>query len=85
MSRKANRPRHPYEQQQIKEVDCYNHLGLHFSNDGSLHTHINFILEKAWTRINIMRELKYELTRKSLETVYGIHTSYLGIWGCYLG
>ena len=26
--------------------------------------------EKAWTRINIMRKLKFQLDRKSLETIY---------------
>ena len=31
--------------------------------------HIDYIKEKAW-RINIMRKLKYDLDRKSLETIY---------------
>ena len=34
------------------------------------HKHIDYIKEKAWTRINIMRRLKYELDRKSLEIIY---------------
>ena len=56
--------------QQIKEVECHKHLGIYFSNDGSWHKHIDYIKEKAWTRINIMRRLKYELDRKSLEIIY---------------
>ena len=32
--------------------------------------HIDDIKEKAWTRINIMRRLKYDLDRKYLETIY---------------
>ena len=55
--------------QQIIEVDCHKHLGLHLSNDGTWHTHINSIIEKAWTRINIMRQLKYKLDRKAIETI----------------
>ena len=55
--------------QQITEVDCHKHLGLHLSNDGSWDTHINSFLEKAWTGINIMRQLKYKLDRTSLETI----------------
>ena len=35
-----------------------------------LHKHINYITEKAWTRINIMRCLKFKLDRKSLEQIY---------------
>ena len=56
--------------QQIKEVENHKHLGLYFSNDGSWHTHITYIKEKAWNRINIMRKLKFQLDRKSLEIIY---------------
>ena len=56
--------------QQIKEVKFHKHLGIYFSNDGSWHKHIDYIKEKACTRINIMRRLKYELERKSLEIIY---------------
>ena len=56
--------------QQINEVEFHKHLGIYFSNDGSWHKHIEYIKEKAWTRINIMRRLKYEIDRKSLEIIY---------------
>ena len=55
---------------QITEVDSHKHLGIVFSQDCSWHKHINYISEKAWTRINIMRKLKFQLDRKSLETIY---------------
>ena len=55
---------------QILEVDFHKHLGLHFSNDCMWHQHINYVKEKAWFRINVMRKLKYKLDRKSLETIY---------------
>ena len=32
--------------------------------------HINYIKEKAWFRINIMRKLKFKLDRKSVEIIY---------------
>ena len=73
ISRKVNRPQHPplfMQDVQIKEVDYHKHLGLNFSNDGSWHQHIRYITEKAWFRINIMRKLKFQLDRKSLETIY---------------
>ena len=56
--------------QQITEVDSHKHLGEYFSNDCSWHRHINYIKDKAWSRINIMRKLKFKLDRKSLETIY---------------
>ena len=55
--------------QQIKEVESHKHLGVILSNDCSWQKHIDYIKEKAWTRIN-MRRLKYDLDRKSLETIY---------------
>ncbi|MCW4309282.1 MAG: reverse transcriptase domain-containing protein, partial [Candidatus Thiodiazotropha endolucinida] len=57
---------------QISEVENHKHLGLHFSNDGSWHKHITYIKEKAWTRIYTMRKLKFQLDRKSLETIYTV-------------
>ena len=56
--------------QQIKEVESHKHLGVILSNDCTWQEHIDYIKEKAWTRINIMRRLKYDLDRKSLETNY---------------
>ena len=73
VSRRLFRNRHPpiyMENQLITEVDTHKHLGIHFSNDGTWHHHIRYITEKAWTRINIMRKLKFKLDRKSLETIY---------------
>ena len=73
ISRKINKPVHPSLTmlgQQINEVEFHKHLGIYFSNDGSWHKHIDYIKEKAWTIINIMRRLKYEIDRKSLEIIY---------------
>ena len=55
---------------EIKEVENHKHLGLYFSNDGTWHTHINYIKEKAWHRIKKNRKLKFQLDRKSLEIIY---------------
>ena len=72
-SRKLNRPHHPpifMQNHQITEVDSHKHLRLYLSNDCTWHKHINYITEKAWTRINVMRRLKFKLDRKSLEQIY---------------
>ena len=55
---------------QIQEVSSHKHLGLYFSNDCSWHQHIDYIKQKAWFRIHIMRKLKFKLDHKSLETIY---------------
>ena len=56
--------------QQIKEVEFHKHLGVYFSNDCTWHKHLDYIKEKAWSRMNIMRKPKYEIDRKSLEIIY---------------
>ena len=71
-SRKLNRNHPPIymQNQQITEVEEHKHLGIYFSNDCTWHHHIKYITDKAWTRINIMRKLKFKLDRNSLEKIY---------------
>ena len=71
-SRKLNRNHPPIymQNQQITEVESHKHLGIYFSNDCTWHHHIKYIVDKAWTRINIMRKLKFKLDRKSLKKKY---------------
>ena len=73
ITHKLNRPIHPpllMENQQITETDSHKHLGIYLSSDCTWHKHIDFVKEKAWRRINIMRKLKFEIDRKSLEIVF---------------
>ena len=72
ISRKTNTVHLPVfmRDQQIKEVESHKHLGVILSNDCSWQKHIDYIKEKAWTRINIMGRLKYDCDRKSFETIY---------------
>ena len=73
ISRKLNRPQHPFlsmQNHQIIEVDSHKHLGIYLSNDCTWHQHINYIKEQAWFRVNVMRKLNFKLDRKSLEIIY---------------
>ena len=73
ITRKLNRPIHPpllMENQQITETDSHKHLGIYLSSDCTWHKHIDFVKEKAWKRINIMRKLKFEIDRKSFEIFF---------------
>ena len=55
---------------QIQEVDTHKHLGITLANDGTWHKHVEDIAKKAWTRVNVLRSLKFTLDRQSLETIY---------------
>ena len=72
-SRKLNKPMHPpllMEGTQIVEVESHKHLGLIFKSDCSWHSHIDYVKEKAWSRVNAIKKLKLDFDRKSLETIY---------------
>ena len=58
------------DQQLIAHVNDHKHLGIFLSGDCSWHKHIDYIQSKAWPKLNIMRKLKYQLDRKSLEIIY---------------
>ena len=53
-----------------REVTSHKHLSHHLSNDCTWHNQIEFVKEKAWVRLNLMRKFKYELDRRSLEIIY---------------
>lgn len=73
ISRKVEPQYHPplyFNRVPIKNVTSHEHLGPTFSNDGSWITHINEIITKASSRLNIIRKLKFKVDRKSLEHMY---------------
>ena len=72
-SRKRNKPNHPnivMNQQPTEEVNSHKHLGIFLSSDCTWHDHLEYIKSKAWTRINVMRKLKFKLDRQSLQIIY---------------
>lgn len=72
-SREINKLQHPprfMQNHRRSEVESHRHLGLYFTNDCTWHEHMNYIKEKAWFRINVLRKLKFKLNRKSLEIFY---------------
>ena len=72
-SRKLFKPLHPtlyMNQQDIITVESHKHLGLTFTNERSWHERLNNIKTKAWHRINVMRTIKFQLNRKSLQIIY---------------
>ena len=55
------------------DIQCapqHKHLGILISSDLTWSTHINYICKKALVKINLMKAVKYKLSRKSLEIMY---------------
>ena len=78
-SRKQNPLVHPpiyMNNTLINETKSHKHLGLTFSNTCNWAEHVTIISEKAWPRLNLLRALKFRVSRKSIENnEYSIHTS----------
>ena len=73
LSRKHNKPYHPavmLNQTQIAKVNSHKHLHIIFSNDCTWHEHLALVNSKARKRINILCKLKFQIDRKSLQTIY---------------
>jgi hypothetical protein len=56
--------------QQLEDVKYHKHLGVTISDDGSWNKHIELVIDKAYSRLNILRMLKFRLDRLSLEKLY---------------
>ena len=71
-SRKINPVQHPslFMNGTIIEETSHKHLGLTFSSTCTWTDHVNSISDKAWTRLNLLRALKFRVSRKSLEKMY---------------
>ncbi|MCG8033358.1 MAG: reverse transcriptase family protein, partial [Candidatus Thiodiazotropha taylori] len=54
----------------IQETPTHKHLGLTFSNTCNWTDHVNNICKKACIRLNLLRALKFRVSRKSLEKMY---------------
>ena len=78
-SRKSNPVHHPslfMNGTIIEETTRHKYLGLTFSSTCTWTDHVNTISEKAWTRLNFLRALKFRVSRKSLEKIY-IYLTYV--------
>ncbi|MCW4249933.1 MAG: reverse transcriptase family protein [Candidatus Thiodiazotropha endolucinida] len=73
ISKKHNHVNHPaliMNNTILSESTCHKHLGLTFSNTCDWKEHINRISETAWSRIKLLRALKFRIHRNALESMY---------------
>ena len=58
--------------QNIPIKNCHKHLGVTFSNDAKWNMHIENILSSVKKHLNILRKLKYQLHRDTLNKLYTV-------------
>ena len=54
----------------------HTYLGAYLSKRCDWHKYIEFVKEKAWSRMNLLRllrMLKFQIDSKSLETIYFVY------------
>ena len=54
----------------ISESSSHKHLGLTFSNTCTWSEHIKLITDTAWSRLNLLRVLKFRIKRRALQKLY---------------
>ena len=54
----------------LADVECHKHLGLTLSKNLSWTSHISNIIKSVAPMADVLKGLKYEIDRKSLETIY---------------
>ena len=57
----------------LKEASTHKHLGITFSSSCTWSEHINNITDTAWKRFNIIRTLKFKISRLALEKLYTVY------------
>ena len=73
ISRKPDNNIHPplyFDNTQVKEVTNHKHLGLLFNNTCHWGEHIEMITSKANKKLNVLRTLKFDLDRQTLQIMY---------------
>lgn len=63
-------PSTPNYNQNIIEVNGQKYLGIYLSNEWKRHTHIGYVTDNAWKKVNSTRKLKFILDRKELEIIH---------------
>ncbi len=59
-----------FADQDISSVQRHKHLGVLFSSDGKWTKHIDTLVERASKELNVLRKLKFKLSRECLERIY---------------
>ena len=60
----------------------HTHLGLTRNKDGTWKSHLSQVINKAVKRVDMIRALKYKLSRSALEKIYFAFIRPLFEYGC---
>ena len=62
-----------FNERTIPITNSHKHLGVTFSSDAKWNIHVENILLSIYKHLNVLRKLKYKLSRKNLEKLYLVY------------
>ena len=69
-NRSIKHPPLKYNNDTLEEVTSHKHLGVIFNQNLSWTNHIDSIIDSVSKMLNVLKRLRYNLDRKTLETIY---------------
>ena len=78
MSNIIKKPFHPsliFDSVHLKEVESHKQLAVVYFSNLTWNLHIEEVVEKAYSRLGILRRVKYNLDRRTLQKIKKIHSS----------
>jgi hypothetical protein len=62
-----------FNERTIPIANSHKHLGVTFSSDAKWNIHVENILLSIYKHLNVLRKIKYKLSRKNLEKLYLVY------------
>jgi hypothetical protein len=66
----------------IVDTNSHKHLGVTFSSDAKWYIHVENILLSIYKHLNVLRKLKYKLSRNNLEKLYLVYIRPICEYAC---
>ena len=71
-----------FNERTIPITNSHKHLGVIFSSDAKWNIHVENILLSIYKHLNVLRKLKYKLSRKNLEKLYLVYIRPIFEYAC---
>ena len=71
-----------FNERTIPITNSHKHLGVTFSSDAKWNIHVENILLSIYKHLNVLRKLKYKLSRKNLEKLYLVYIRPIFEYAC---
>jgi hypothetical protein len=71
-----------FNERTIPITNFHKHLGVAFNSDAKWNIHVENIMLSIYKHLNVLRKLKYKLSRKNLEKLYLVYIRPIFEYAC---